>query len=108
MGEEVRSDFALFIRIFHKILGHLEREWNEARTMEMCREVVEMAMFLVTAYCLALRGEEVVKMDIAGGLTYYEAGPSDSRHASTRTGTLQLSCNGIILNDFRIKNAHPN
>jgi hypothetical protein len=32
-------------------------------------------------------------------------GPSDSRHASKRAGTLQLSCNGIILNDFRIKNA---
>jgi hypothetical protein len=33
-------------------------------------------------------------------------GPSDSRHASTRAGTLQeLSCNGIILNDLRIKNA---
>jgi hypothetical protein len=32
-------------------------------------------------------------------------GPSGSRHAITRAGTLQLSCNGIILNDLRIKNA---
>jgi hypothetical protein len=80
MGEEVRSDFALSIRVLHKILGHLEKEWNKARTMEMRREVVEMAMFLVAAYCLALRGEEVVKMDIAGFLTYYEAGKHHEKH----------------------------
>jgi hypothetical protein len=74
MGEEVRSDYALSIRVMHKIMGHLEQDWSTARTMEMRKEVVEIAMFMVTAYCLALRGEEVVKMDIAGFLTYYEAG----------------------------------
>jgi hypothetical protein len=31
-------------------------------------------MFLVVAFCLGLRGEEVVKMDIAGFMTYFEAG----------------------------------
>jgi hypothetical protein len=29
---------------------------------------------LVTAYGLGLRGEEVVKLDVAGFLTYFEAG----------------------------------
>jgi hypothetical protein len=43
VGEEVRSDFALSIRVLHKILGYLEREWHGAPTMEMCREVVDIS-----------------------------------------------------------------
>ena len=80
MGEEVRSDFALSIRVLHKMLGHLDKEWDGARTVEMRREVVEIAIFLVSAYCLALRGKEVVKMDIAGFLTYYDAGRNHDTH----------------------------
>jgi hypothetical protein len=74
MGEEVRSDYALSIRVLHKVLWHLERQWSEARTIETRKEVVEIAIFIVAGYYLALRGEEVVKMDIAGFLTYFEAG----------------------------------
>jgi hypothetical protein len=37
-------------------------------------------MFLVSAYCLGLRGEEVVKLDIAGFLTYFEAGRDHPLH----------------------------
>jgi hypothetical protein len=32
MGEEVRSDFALSIVVLHKILGHFDKAWSEART----------------------------------------------------------------------------
>jgi hypothetical protein len=74
MGEEVRSDFALSIKVIHRILGHLDKEWMEARTAAGRQDVVEIAMFLVAAFCLGLRGEEVVKMDIAGFMTYFEAG----------------------------------
>jgi hypothetical protein len=80
LGEEVRSDFALSIRVLHKVLGHVDREWTEARTAETRRQVVEIAIFFVVAYCLALRGEEVVKMDIAGFLMYYEAGRNHDTH----------------------------
>jgi hypothetical protein len=74
MGEEVRSDFALSIRVLHKMLGHLDHEWNESRLAVKRKEVVEIACFLVLSFCLGLRGEEVVKMDIAGFLTYFAAG----------------------------------
>jgi hypothetical protein len=80
MGEEVRSDYALSIRVLHKILGHLDKDWSEARTMESRREVVEIAMFLVAAYGLGLRGEEVVKMDASGFLTYFDAGMNHRTH----------------------------
>ena len=80
MGEEVWSDFALSIMVLHKILGHLDREWGEARTNEARKGVAEIAMFLIAGFCLGLRGEEVVEMDIAGFLTYYEAGRSHLAH----------------------------
>jgi hypothetical protein len=80
MGEEVRSDFALSVRVVHKMLGHLDGEWDGARTMVKRKEIVEIACFLVLSFCLGLRGEEVVKMDIAGFLTYYEAGRSHPEH----------------------------
>jgi hypothetical protein len=74
MREEVRLDYALSVAVLHKMLGQLDREWRDARTMETRKEVVEIAVFLVTAYGLGLRGEEVVKLDVAGFLTYFEAG----------------------------------
>ena len=80
MGEEVHSNFALSIRVLHKILGHLDSEWIGGRTMEKRKQIVEIACFLVLAFCLGLRGEEVVKMDIAGFLTYFEAGKDHPEH----------------------------
>jgi hypothetical protein len=74
MGEEVRSDFALSVRVLHLILGNLDTKWTEAATAAKRREVVEIGFFLVVNFCLGLRGEEVVKMDVAGFLTYFEAG----------------------------------
>jgi hypothetical protein len=80
MGEEVRSNFALSIKVLHKILGHLDSKWHNARTMEARKEVTEIACFFVLAFCLGLWGEEVVKMDIAGFLTYFEAGRLHAEH----------------------------
>jgi hypothetical protein len=80
MGEEVRSDYALSVRVLHKILGNLDLDWMAAQMREVRKEIVEIAMFLVTGFGLEMRGEEVVKMDIAGFLTYFEAGHDHSVH----------------------------
>jgi hypothetical protein len=42
MGEAVRLDFALSIRVLHKMLGHLDHKWNEARLAVKRKEVVEI------------------------------------------------------------------
>jgi hypothetical protein len=49
MGEMVHSDFALSIQVVHKMLGHLDDEWNKARTLVKRKEIVEIACFF---YCL--------------------------------------------------------
>jgi hypothetical protein len=61
------------------MLWHLDREWVEARMIEIRKAVVKIAMLLASAFGLGLRGEEVVNMDIAGFLTYYEAGRNHSK-----------------------------
>jgi hypothetical protein len=80
MGEEVRSDYALSVKVLHKILGNLDLRWREATTPPRRKEVVEIALFLVLTFCLGLRGEEVVKMDIAGFFTYFEGGRDHAEH----------------------------
>jgi hypothetical protein len=44
------------------------------------KENIEIAMFLITGFGLGLRGEEIVKMDVAGFLTYFEAGQDHQAH----------------------------
>jgi hypothetical protein len=56
------------VKALHKILGHLDWDWLEARTVEYRKEIIEIAMFLIMGFGLGLRGKEVVKMDIAGFL----------------------------------------
>jgi hypothetical protein len=80
MGEEVRSDYALSIKVLHKILGNLDDRWREATTAPRRKEVVEIAFFLVLTFCLGLRGEEVVKLDIGGFFTYFESGKNHPEH----------------------------
>jgi hypothetical protein len=80
MGEEVRSDYALSITVLHKILGNLNQRWEEVTTPAKRKEVVEIAFFLVITFCLGLRGEEVVKADVAGFLTYFEPGKNHPEH----------------------------
>jgi hypothetical protein len=57
MGKEVRSDFALSVRVLHRMLGQLDKQRGEARTSEKRQSVVEIAMFLVAGFGLGLRGE---------------------------------------------------
>jgi hypothetical protein len=80
MGEEVRSDYALSVKVLHKILGNLDTRWRASTTAARRKEVVEIAFFLVMTFCLGLRGEEVVKLDIAGFLTYFESAKNHSEH----------------------------
>jgi hypothetical protein len=71
----------LSIRVLHKVLGHLDQEWSTANNMEKRKDVVEIACFFVLlSFCLGLRGEEVVKMDIASFLNYFDAGKNHEEH----------------------------
>jgi hypothetical protein len=48
--------------------------------LETRGKVAEMAFVLVSGYCCGLRGEEIVKADLAGLLKYREVGKQDAEH----------------------------
>ena len=46
MDEEVHSDYALSVKVLHKILGNLDHKWGAAATIVKRKEIVEIAFFL--------------------------------------------------------------
>jgi hypothetical protein len=81
MGEEVHLDHALSVKVLHKILGHLDRDWLGETAIEVRKEIVKIVFFLISGFCLGLQGEEVEKLDISSFLTYlFETGRDHPVH----------------------------
>ena len=74
MGEEVLSVYELSGQVRHMIVGNRDNRWSEAKTIPRRKEIVEIGFFLVLNFCLGLHGKEVVKLEIAGFNTYFDAG----------------------------------
>jgi hypothetical protein len=74
MGDMVVSDYAISAEIFREIMTSLDLDWEDATTDAARDKLVEFANLLLFGYCCGLRGEEIVKVDIAGFLKYLEAG----------------------------------
>lgn len=62
------------------LLATLNEEWEDAATWETRAKIVEMAFVLDSGYCCGLRGEEIVKADLASLLKYLEVGKQDAEH----------------------------
>jgi hypothetical protein len=43
--EEVQSDYALSVKVLHKILGNLDHTWGAATMIVKRKEIVEIAFF---------------------------------------------------------------
>jgi len=80
MGDVVRSDFAVTSDIINALLRSLNEEWEDAASWEARAKIAEMAFVLIAGYCCGLRGEEIVKIDLAGLLKHLEVGKQDVAH----------------------------
>ena len=80
MGDVVRSDFAVTSEIINALLVTLNEEWEDAISLEARAKISEMAFVLVAGYCCGLRGEEIVKIDLAGLVKYLQVGKEDTEH----------------------------
>jgi hypothetical protein len=80
MGDVVRSDLAVTSEIIKALLEVLNEEWEDAISTGARAKIVEMAFVLVAGYSCGLRGEEIVKIDLAGLLKYLEVGKLDTEH----------------------------
>jgi hypothetical protein len=79
MGDSVKQDEAISIEQMLALMEMFEKDWrkvvrNPRRTHPQLREVLFPALFLVLAYCGALRGEEVPLMDLDVTKNFTESG----------------------------------
>ena len=72
MGQEVRQDRAISLKIMHALMNMLESEWNSAATAAVKRKVACIGAYSIIAFCGSFRGAEVFLTDLHGLRKYYE------------------------------------
>jgi hypothetical protein len=77
MGDIVNSDYAVSKEIVIGLLRDLEDDWSNTDSDDERFEATRMDMLVLCRYLCGLRGEEVMKVDIAGFLKYLDAGAED-------------------------------
>jgi hypothetical protein len=77
MGDVVCSDFALSKFLFVELVDDLESDWDDCQSADDAFKVASFAMVLLSTFLCGLRGEEVMKSDIAGLLKCLDIGAAD-------------------------------
>jgi len=72
MGEIVRPDRAISIEVMKELCNQLDLEWDEGYRSKF--DLATEAAFYLIAFCGALRGEEVPKVDLYGAVKHWEEG----------------------------------
>ena len=77
----MRTNFAVTSDIVNALLVTLNEEWEDASgSLKARAKISEMAFVLVAGYYCGLRGEEIVKIDLAGLVKYLQVGKEDAKH----------------------------
>lgn len=75
MGDNVRQDKAVSVKVMLELMSSFDKDWVEMTRRgapeKDLRRVLFSALFCVVAYVVALRGEEVPLMDIAGSANHF-------------------------------------
>lgn len=80
MGDVTVSDYALSIKLYWELVGQLERDWNGTKSEARRFGIAEFANLINFSFLAGLRGEEVMKVDLAGFLKYLDVGAEDPDH----------------------------
>ena len=72
MGDDIRPDMAVSIELLLEMLKRLDKSWEASKLWKEKMEVAELGFFLAAGYSAALRGEEIVKMDMREILLRWE------------------------------------
>ena len=68
MGEVVKQDKPLTVKVLLKALDILDREFHMAPTARDRKRVIDMGTWLISGFCLGLRGEEMLLIKNNGTL----------------------------------------
>jgi len=76
MGDKVKLDEVITMETMLELMCLFEWDFENAQTrnLEEQAEVLFPALFVVLGYCAALRGEEVLMMDLKGAKALFEMG----------------------------------
>ena len=64
MGDDIRPDMAISIEVLHAMLNKLDLQWERAEHLIEKTRIAELGFFLTAGFSAALRGEEIVKLDV--------------------------------------------
>lgn len=79
MSRDVRGDSPIDYRILHKILFHLKSELlDSSTTCERRRWIATCGAYFVISFCLALRGNETLMLDLSGLKNYWIQGENET------------------------------
>ena len=78
MGDIVVSDYALSKALFMELIAQAEEDWDDSYTDTEKDKVAVFACLLNFGYLCGLRGEEIMKTDVAGFLKYIDVGAADA------------------------------
>jgi hypothetical protein len=83
MGDKVVQDYGLSKQAAVALQVGLEREWEAARDNAGNRlEIAQLACFTLLGYARALRGEEIIKIELSGVRKYFGDGATEPRHVT--------------------------
>jgi hypothetical protein len=83
MGDKVVQDYGLSKQAVVALQVGLEREWEAARDNAGNRlEIAQLACFTLLGYARALRGEEIIKIELSGVRKYFGDGAAEPRHVT--------------------------
>jgi hypothetical protein len=66
VGEVRYQDEPITIEVLHKLDPILEAEWRQASLPTLKRQIAEMWTWFIVGFCLVLRGEEMLLIELSG------------------------------------------
>lgn len=76
MGQIVKQDMAVSLRVMHALQELVEKEWALAESLREKARVASVGAWIIIAFCHSFRGPEVFLVDLYGLRKYYHESPS--------------------------------
>ena len=62
MGNEVRQDQQITLKVLHKLVEILEQDYEHCLTNNDKERIADLAVFTLASFLAGLRGEEIMQM----------------------------------------------
>ena len=80
MGDKVHQDKAITLAVIHKVVESLETEYESRRCDGERETIVNVAVFVLASFLVALRGEETLKIILGETRNYFEESQGSLQH----------------------------